>query len=311
MQQLNICIVGLGGIGSCFAFQLARAGHTVSGVARAGSAREQQLQRDGAIRRSNVPDKEKEMPGAQSQPITVVHSLGATPYDAVIVTVLAHQLDAALLESLRTCGAKQIVLTGNRLDPQQTCDALGAARCVFGFPMQQAFVEADGAVHMAPAPASGQRTVLGDRRWVDIFNSAGMPSSFQEDMLLWLRCHLPVSMAFESACILAEQQQPAAGGLSWADACRVACAAQQGLALLVHTGCQLHPDRAQFASMPAFQLAGLLWGLTRDAAFRTLLAKAEVECRAMVDRLVHIGAECTFDTRLIQDIRPNDTQQDK
>ena len=45
----SIAVVGVGGIGSSFAYQLARKGHDVTVVARPGSARLHQLQRDQGI----------------------------------------------------------------------------------------------------------------------------------------------------------------------------------------------------------------------------------------------------------------------
>ena len=49
-NSLHIAVIGMGGIGSAFAFQLARAGHhNVTAVARPGSVRLRQLQRDGGV----------------------------------------------------------------------------------------------------------------------------------------------------------------------------------------------------------------------------------------------------------------------
>jgi len=47
VSRMQIAILGTGAIGSSFAYQLARAGHTVTVIAR--GARLEQLQRDGAI----------------------------------------------------------------------------------------------------------------------------------------------------------------------------------------------------------------------------------------------------------------------
>jgi 2-dehydropantoate 2-reductase len=87
-QSLRIAIVGAGQIGSAFAFQLARIGnHDVSVVARPGSTRFQQLQRDGAI---------IDVKGEQA-PVSVSDTLDEmVPYDVVIVTLSAHQTDAVL-----------------------------------------------------------------------------------------------------------------------------------------------------------------------------------------------------------------------
>ena len=47
VPAMQIAIIGLGGIGSTFALQLARAGHDVTAIAR--GRRLEQLERDAAI----------------------------------------------------------------------------------------------------------------------------------------------------------------------------------------------------------------------------------------------------------------------
>ena len=49
MSQHSIAIIGGGRIGSSFSYQLARAGHHVTVIARPGSTRLGQLQRDHGI----------------------------------------------------------------------------------------------------------------------------------------------------------------------------------------------------------------------------------------------------------------------
>ena len=48
-SPLSIAVLGVGKIGSVFAYQLARAGHRVTVIARPGSTRLQQLRRDNCI----------------------------------------------------------------------------------------------------------------------------------------------------------------------------------------------------------------------------------------------------------------------
>jgi 2-dehydropantoate 2-reductase len=85
---LRIAVLGVGKIGSAFAFQLARTGnHDVTVVARPGSARLQQLQRDNGI--VNVK--------GERASVRVTDTLDEqTPCDLVIVTLLAYQVDAVL-----------------------------------------------------------------------------------------------------------------------------------------------------------------------------------------------------------------------
>ena len=81
----RIAVVGCGGIGSAFAFKLARFGHKVTVVARPGSERLRQLRADGGI----VDDK------GERANVEVADALDETvAYDLIIVTVMAHQVDA-------------------------------------------------------------------------------------------------------------------------------------------------------------------------------------------------------------------------
>ena len=75
-SSLRIAVLGMGNIGSAFAFQLARVGHhDVTAIARPGSVRFGQLQRDGGV--VNAEDERAEM--------RVVDGLEETiPYDLVI-----------------------------------------------------------------------------------------------------------------------------------------------------------------------------------------------------------------------------------
>jgi 2-dehydropantoate 2-reductase len=87
-SSLSIAVVGVSAIGSTFGFQLAGAGkHDVTAVARPGSARLEQLRRDGGI---------VDVKGERAS-VRVAEALDeAAPCDLVVVTLLAHQVDAAL-----------------------------------------------------------------------------------------------------------------------------------------------------------------------------------------------------------------------
>ena len=87
-SSLRIAVLGVGKIGSTFAFQLSRSGnHDVTVVARPGSERLKQLQRDNGI--VNVKGERAE--------VRVTDALDEqTPYDLVIVTMPAYQVDAVL-----------------------------------------------------------------------------------------------------------------------------------------------------------------------------------------------------------------------
>jgi len=106
-RSLRIAVIGVGGIGSAYAFQLARTGHhDVTAIARAGSLRLQQLQRDLGI--VNVKGERAQM--------RVADELDEeTTYDLVLVTLQAHQVDA-VLPALQRSAAKSIQFMFNNFD---------------------------------------------------------------------------------------------------------------------------------------------------------------------------------------------------
>lgn len=165
LQPLQIAVIGLGGIGSTFAFQLARAGHRVTAVARPDSVRLEQLQRESGIVNSD----------GQRAEMRITDSLDEqTSFDLVLVTLLAHQVDA-VLPALRRSAAKRVQFMFNIFDPERLRVAVGSDRCSFGMPFVQATVGAGGHLK-ATIGASGQKTKMSDQQWVDVFNAAGMPS---------------------------------------------------------------------------------------------------------------------------------------
>ncbi len=117
--SLRIAVLGVGGIGSTFAFQLARNGqHDVTAIARSNSARLQQLQRDNGI--INIKGERVD--------VRVTDTLDEQiPYDLVIVTLLAHQVDT-VLPSLQRSAAKCVQFMFNNFHPERLQDAIGVER---------------------------------------------------------------------------------------------------------------------------------------------------------------------------------------
>src|SRR4051794_7533763 len=114
---MHIAIVGPGGIGSTFALYLARAGHDVTVVAR--GKRLEQLQKEEAIVTA-TGERAKVTVAAQLDP--------TTPFDLVLVTVLAPQVDA-VLPALSTGKARKVMFMFNMFEPlNRLRDAVGAER---------------------------------------------------------------------------------------------------------------------------------------------------------------------------------------
>jgi 2-dehydropantoate 2-reductase len=272
-MKLRIAVIGVGAIGSTFAFQLARAGHDVTAIARPGSERLAQLERDGGIVRSTGDRAEMRVAAMIDE---------ATAYDLVIVTVLAHQVDA-VLPALQRSASRRIQFMFNTFDPERLREAVGVERCSFGMPFVQAVIETDGTLR-ATIGSAGQRTKMDDRTSVDVFSAAGLPAVFEPDMPLWLRCHVPLAVAFESVCVAAQRR---GGGASWSDAVVLAAGMRECFTLIKRLGYQLYPSgKARLAATPIWIVACMLWCISRVASFRDLLATGVNECRALVDVLV-------------------------
>ncbi len=268
---LRIAILGVGKIGSAFAFQLARMGrHDVTVIARPGSPRLQQLERDGAI---------IDVKGERAS-VRIMSMLDEeTPYDLVIVTLLAHQTDA-LLPSLQRSAAHCIQFMFNTFQPERLQAAIGGERCSLGMPFVQATLTADGRLK-ATIGAAGQKTIMGQQRWVDMFKAAGLPAAFEPDMPLWLRCHVPLCVAFESISVAGERR---GGGASWGEAIVLARGVHASFKLIKGLGYELYPKTKQrLDRSPTLVVAAMLWFMSRVRPFRELLATGKAECSSLVE----------------------------
>lgn len=273
-MPLQIAVLGVGNIGSTFAFQLARTGgHDVTVIARPGSARLRQLERDQAI---------IDVKGERAR-VRVVDVLDEQiPYDLVIVTLLAHQVDA-VLPVLQRSSARCIQFMFNVFDTKPLEAAVGAERCAFGMNFVQAMLDEDGRLK-ATIGAGGQKTIMNEQRWVDVFNAAGLPAVIEPDMRLWLRCHVPLCVAFESVAVAAMRR---GGGASWREALVLARGVHAGFGLIKALGYPVYPRaKTLIDRSPASVLAAVLWSMSRVRSFRELLATARVECDELVDAMV-------------------------
>lgn len=206
----------------------------------------------------------------------------ATAYDLVLVTPLAHQVDA-VLPALSRSAAKCIQFMFNTFDPTPLEGAVGAARCTFGMPFVQAQLDTDGKLK-ATIGARGQKTLMGRQQWVAVFNAAGLPAALEPDMPLWLRCHAPLCVAFESVSIGAVER---GSGASWSEAVILSRGVHASFDLIKTMGYPIYPRSKQWLDRsPVAALAGTLWFLSRVRGFRELLATGRAECEAIIDAMV-------------------------
>ena len=271
---LRIAVLGVGKIGSAFAFQLARAGgHDVTVIARQGSLRLAQLERDKAI---------VDVMGERAA-VRVADELDeSVAYDLLIVTLLAYQAEH-LLPSLRRSVAGCVQFMCNTFDPDRLQSAVGIERCGFGLPFIQSTLDTEGRLD-AKIGATGQKTIMDQDRWVTLFNSAGLPSKLEHRMPLWLRCHAPLCVAFESVCVAGERR---GGGASWAEVLKLSQGVRSCYDLIEFLGYEIYPSTKQrIATNPAWVFGSVLWIMSRITSFRKLLSTGKVEAAELVKVMV-------------------------
>jgi 2-dehydropantoate 2-reductase len=270
-RDMQIAVVGPGGIGSTFAFQLARAGHGVTVVAR--GARLEQLRRDGAI---ITTDDER-------APVRVSGELDAdTDWDLVLVTVLVSEVDVLLAPLGRTAG-KTVMFMFNTFDSLgRLRDAVGPQRFAFGFPALMASLE-DGKLS-ATIPRRGITTTVSEPLWAKVFADAGIPATVHDDMESWLRSHAALIVPLAIAGGMARRRRR---GISWVEAGRLARATDEAFRLVRGLGNVITPASvAMLARLPVPVLAALLWVLTRLPVFTSTIAAVPAdEPRVLIDQM--------------------------
>ena len=261
--NMKICILGAGAVGTSFAVRLALAGHDVTLVAR--GARLDKLTRDGGVVATSPPTT------PAPARVTVAAAVDPTcAWDLVLVTVLAHQLDAELFGRLKSCPDSATVMfmfaTLAPLDEYR--DAVGASRCVFGFPVIDArFVEPDGALKHV-FMSTGSRTLVTDEKWCGVLAAAGIPTKLEpaELMQSWHRTHAGLSIG-----VLGLMKRAAArnGGVSWAEASVAVRAVHAALRVVRRAGDRVTPAPiAAFLALPNAVLAALFWAASRWSSQR-------------------------------------------
>lgn len=268
---MKIAVVGPGGIGSTFAFQLARAGHEVTVVAR--GKRLEQLQRDQAIVTAS----------GERAAVHVSAALDATTeWDLVLVPVLATQVDA-VLPALAASAARAVMFMFNTFEPlDRLRDAVGSSRFAFGFPAILARV--DGGALEFEIVTRGLLTTVTDAAWAEVFTKAGIPAVVHPDMESWLRSHAALVAPFMIASVIAHTRR---AGVSWSEATNLARAMDEGLRLVRRLGNTITPAPvAAVSRLPVPAIASLLWATSRLEAIRKTGAAGYGEPRALIDAML-------------------------
>jgi 2-dehydropantoate 2-reductase len=266
---LSIAVIGAGRIGSAFAYQLVRAGHIVTVVARPGSRRLTQLQRDHGIVLTT---------GERASTAVADHLNEKTPFDLVIVTTLANQV-GSLLPCLQRSQARYVHFMFVTPQAERLRAAVGAHRATFGMAAVLATLDSDGKLGLT-IPKT--KAMQGDQRWVDLFQAAGMPSRLEKDMGRWLRSQTPLTIAMESVAVAGMRHQR---GATWAEAKAGARGLRAGFLILRNLGDTPYPrSKNQISRAPRLLLTIILWGVSRGR-FRETVGNSSEECRGLIDLL--------------------------
>ncbi len=272
---MQVAVVGLGGIGSTFAFQLSKAGHQVTAIAR--GRRLEQLQADGAIVTTD----------GQRAPVEVAATLDSTtPWDLVLVTVLASQV-AVLLPALAASRAKKVMFMFNTFEPLEPLrETVGRARFAFGFPAVLANV--NGGRLTSTIVRSGMQTTVSDEAWATAFAEAGVPTVVHPDMESWLRTHAAFVVPFMAVTWVAYERQ---AGISWRQALDHARAMDEGFRLVRQLGNVVTPAAmVAISRMPRAMVATLLWTASRVPSLRQAGAAGPGEPRTLIDMMTAASA---------------------
>jgi 2-dehydropantoate 2-reductase len=282
---MQIAILGAGRIGSTFAWRLGRAGHDVTVIAR--GKRLEELQRDPAI--TSVDD--------ERVAVKVAAALDpATPYDLVLVTVLAHQVEP-LLPSLKASSAKTVMFMFNTVAPLAPLrDAVGAERFAFGFPTIIAFFENGKLRSTVSSP--GLETTVTSETWRKVFADAGFPAVVTDDMESWLRAHaafvIPLMLA---GCVV----EPRKRGLSWAEAKPYAAAFVEGFSVVRHLGNKVIPSSvAMMERLPIGVAHFAIWASSRMSSVIDLGKMGPIEPVALIDGFTALAPDKTAALRAIR-----------
>jgi 2-dehydropantoate 2-reductase len=267
---LSLAIIGAGRIGSALAYQLRRAGHDVTVVARPNSRRLTQLRHDGGI----------VLTTSERAEVTVADRFDETkPFDLVIVTVLAHQVDA-LLPDLQRSRARCVHFMFVTPQTERLRSVVGADRATFGMAAVLATLDSDGRLGLT-IPKT--KAMQGDQRWVDLFQAAGMPSKLEQDMGRWLRSHVPMTIAMEAVAVAGMRHKR---GATWTEARTGARSLRAGYSILRGLGETPYPGSKNQISRAPRLLLTLMLRAVSSGRFRETLGNSAAECRGLIDLMV-------------------------
>jgi 2-dehydropantoate 2-reductase len=196
----------------------------------------------------------------------------------VIVTTLAHQVDA-VLPALQRSHAQCVHFMFVTPEAERLKTAVGARRATFGMAGVLATIDSDGKLDLKIGRTNSMQ---GDQRWVDLFQAAGMPCKLETDMGRWLRSQTPLTIAMESVAITGMQNKR---GATRAEARAGARGLRAGFSILREQGETPYPgSKNQMSRAPRPMLTFILRAVSRSK-YRETVGNSSEECRGLIDLL--------------------------
>lgn len=251
----------------------------MTAVGRQGSKRVAQLLSDGGVVLET---------GERAAMVVADRLDEDAAYDLVLVTMYDHQVEAAL-PALSRSRAAAIQFMFVTFDAERLATAVGRDRCSFGMPAVTARLSEAG--RLSPKVSARQKTLHGDPRWKRLFEESRMPSAYDADMPLWLRCHVPLTVAMESVSVAGVHR---GGAASWGRAWVIARGLRAGYAIIRGAGDPIHPrSKRVIAALPLVLMTSLLRLLSSFRSFRELLAGGAEEACALARTMMAAALSAT------------------
>jgi 2-dehydropantoate 2-reductase len=287
---LHIAILGVGAIGTTFAYQLTKAKHQVTCIAR-GERYKQLVQQDNNNNNTITRVEGKNNKKQSSVTVYAIHEKldESIEYDMLLVTVMEHQVKT-ILPTLTRSKAKKIQFMFNTVDKvyDELCEAVGKERFVFGFPILTAALLDDGKyVHFDIVTSGPLCSVSTDKDWAKTCTKAGIKMKYQPNMKAWLSTHVATIVTIMCLLWISHKKD---SGATWKE-CRLgAQSLKEGFYLVQKMGYPVAPSQLKgLKYMPNFLVASLFWIATRQRSLRSTAPAKLDEPRNLIKILTEIA----------------------
>lgn len=132
-----------------------------------------------------------------------------------------------------------------------------------------------------------------------LFQDAGLPSEYEDDMDAFLRSHVAFAVPLFLAGLLMWKRSY---DLTWKEARQLSAALVEGFDLVKSLGHPLKPRNITWvARMPFWMRSFVLWAFSRSALVKAVGEFGPAETRYLIDEMVAIDPSRT---QLLRELRP-------